>query len=875
MEAAGVTAFLFTDIEGSTGLWETQPGRMREALARHDAIVREAVERHGGSVVKTTGDGVHAAFVDPLDAVLAGVALQRALQPGDGDDRLALAVRCGIHAGVVERRDNDYFGPPVNRAARIMSIAYAGQILVSQAVSDLVLGRLPRELALVPLGTVQLRGLSTAEPLHQVVHSALRRDFPPLRALDGAPNNLPQQLTSFIGRAQDLDVLEALVQRARLVTIVGTGGLGKTRLALELAHRALDAFPDGVWFVDLAAIGDASLVPLAVASALSLTEEASRSIEETLVAYARARHLLIVLDNCEHLAHACASLAQALLRGSIRAAIVATSREPLRVTGEAVHALSTLSLPDEAPATLETLMRADAVRLFVDRAVAGNPRFAITPANAAAIATICRRVDGIPLALELAAARMRSLPAAVLASRLDDRFRLLTGGDRTALPRQQTLRALIDWSHDLLDAPERTLFRRLGVFAGNFTLDACEAICAGDGVDVGDVVDILGRLVDKSLVTLLADRSCYRMLETIREYAAARLASCDEAHDVRDRHLHYFVDVAETNSGELTGPEQASALLRLDLQRENFLAAHAWCDTASDGAERGIRLVYALKSYWINRGLLELGYRMATEALGRTGANDALLRCRGLFMAGQIACWTGRYEDARTYLDESLAIARAKGDARRVASALQPLGLACLGLGDVSAAQEHLEEAVVIARAMDERHDLLAALNGVAQVHRAGSNVAAAIPLYEQVLDLARGLGDRESIAIGLLNLTMASIAATGGEPTASVGPMLAEVLLIVDETGSQPVLQSLLEVSSGLAAARGEHAFAAELFGAAQAQAARTGLQRDPSDEAFLAPLIDAARAALGADAFGGAQSNARAPDVLVPMLRGWLASL
>jgi predicted ATPase/class 3 adenylate cyclase len=871
--AASVTTFLFTDIEGSTRLWEAQPARMRDALAHHDALARATIDGRRGSLVKTTGDGVHAAFADPLDALLAAVDLQRQLAESVAHE-LALPVRIGLHAGVVEARDADYFGSPVNRAARIMSVAHAGQILVSQVVADLVADRLPHEITLAPLGTVRLRGLSSPEPLHQVVHPQLRRHFPPPPELQATPHNLPQQLTSFIGRESDLALLGALVQRTRLVTIVGTGGLGKTRLALELANRVLDEFPDGVWFVELAGIADPRLVPVAVASVLSLAEEPGRSMQEVLVAYLRHRRVLLVLDNCEHLAGACASFVREAIGASSRLTVVATSREPLRIAGEAVHQLATLALPGASLSTPESLMQSDAVRLFVERSIAGNPAFAVTAANAAAIATICRRVDGIPLALELAAARMRSLSPATLATRLDDRFRVLTGGDRTALPRQQTLRALIDWSHDLLDDAERALFRRLGVFAGNFTLEACEAICAGEPLPAQDVLDVLGRLVDKSLVVLAADGSHYRMLETIRGYAADRLGSSGEARAIHDRHLRYFVEIAEAMWRKLSGPEQAHALDRLDFERENLLAAHAWCDHVPDGAECDERLVYALKSYWVTRGLLELGHRIACEALARTDRHrDTLLRCRALFNAGQIACWIGRYREARMNLEESLAIARKLGDVRRIAGALQPLGLACLGLGEVDAARAHLDEAIALARAQGDSRELLAALNAAAQLHRSQNELDEATPLYGQMLDLARGIGDRESIAIGLLNLAMATIAGNGG----GVPAMLQEVLEIVDETGSKPALQSVLEVSAGFAAARREWRHAAEAFGAAEAHAERTGLRRDPADEAFLSPLIANARRALGDAAFRDIERAARArgQEDTLARARAWLDSI
>jgi non-specific serine/threonine protein kinase len=436
------------------------------------------------------------------------------------------------------------------------------------------------------------------------------------------------------------------------------------------------------------------------------------------------------------------------------------------------------------------------------------------------------------------------------------------------------MRALIDWSHALLSAPEKALFRRLAVFPGRFALPAAESIAANGEVARDDVLDLLARLVEKSLVVLAADGSHHRMLETIREYAAEQLAASDEPRAVRDRLLCYCVDVAEATWRDISGPGQVKANARLDFERENLLAAHAWCDVADDGPEMGVRLSYPLKSYWINRGLSELGHRIAREALARTaGQGRTLLRCRALFNAGQVACVIGRYAEARHDLEESLAIARELGDAKRVAAALQPLGTACLGLGDFEAARRHLEEALVLARAQNDVHDLTGALTALAQFHRARGEVYEAIPLYEEALALARRMGDRESVAIGLLNVAMATIAARGDGDAAA---MLREVLAIVDETGSKPALQSLFEVSSGLAAAQGEATVAAEIFGVAEALAGRTGLTRDPADEAFLAPRVARCRRTLGDAAFAAAEARGRVrrPDDALAQVRTWLAS-
>ena len=871
-QSSAVTTFLFTDIEGSTRLWEEQPQRMAPALARHDALTRAAVESRGGLVVKMTGDGVHAAFSDPLGAVGAAVQLQQSLEDPHATGEIPLRVRCGMHVGIVERRDNDFFGSAVNRAARIMSAAHGGQVLVSQSVADLVASRLPPGTTLRDLGLVRLRDLAQPERIYQVVHPALRDTFPALRSLEAAPNNLPQQVTSFIGREREFAEVRNLLREARLLTVVGTGGLGKTRLSLQVAAEALDDFPDGVWLVELAPLVDPQIVPQAVASVLGVKEEPGRSIAQALVGHCLDRRLLLILDNCEHLLGACAELASQLLQSAPNLKILASSRERLNIRGETTYPLAPLLVPDAATRpTLAALAQSDAVRLFVERAIAAQPSFRVTERNAAHVGEICSRLDGIPLAIELAAARVRAVSIDVIAARLDDRFRLLTGGDRAALPRQQTLRALIDWSYELLSEGERTLFRRLAVFAGGFTLDAAETVAADERLASADVLDVLARLVEKSLVMLDVSGERYRMLETVREYAAGRLGSAAEAREVRDRHLRYCVALIETAMPEFFGPAQGQWLARLDSERENLLAAHAWCADADDGVELGLRLV-AIKFYWINRGLPGLGYRLGAEALARTRADDrSLLRCRALSETGQMACYMGRYREGKAYLEESLAIARALANTERIAGALQPLALACLGEGDAMAARRHLEEALELVREEGDEHDLVAALNAMAQLHRTQNELDAAIPLYEQVLGLAREAGDRESTAIGLLNLAMATI---GGHKGDRVPPMLLEVLEIAGEICSKPAAQSVLEVSAGLAASRGDWPRAARLFGVAEAHAARTGLHRDPADEAFLAPLIARAREALGKPAFGAAELAGRAigDEDAIGELRAWL---
>ena len=874
-DRSAVTTFLFTDIEGSTRLWEQEPSRMPVALARHDALARAAVERHRGSVVKMIGDGMHAAFADPLDAVLATVELQLALADPGATAGLPLAIRAGMHAGIVERRDHDYFGTAVNRAARIMGAAHGGQVLLSQTVAHLVAPRLPEEVRLRDLGAVHLRDLAGAEHVFQLLHPALRAEFPALRSLATTPSNLPQQVTNFVGRSRELAEVRALLGSVRLLTLTGMGGLGKTRLALKVAAEMQDEFPDGVWLAEFAALADGERVPQAVASVLGVREEAGQPVGDALQRFLTDRSLLLILDNCEHLVEACADLAAALLQGCPGLRVLATSREALHIHGETTYPVPVLSMPDEgAAASPEGIAGCEAVRLFVDRAVAAQPLFRLTAGNAAAVGAICRRLDGIPLALELAAARLRALPVEGIAARLDDRFRLLVGGDRTALPRQKTLRALIDWSHDLLTEAERVAFRRLAVFAGGFTLEAAEAVLAGGAIADGDVLDLLAQLIEKSLVAVDADSGRYGQLETVRQYAAERLQTAGEVAAVRARHRVHFVALAERARPELLGPHQAEWLARLDLDRENLLGAHASCADDPQAGVAGLQLVTALKHYFYRRGLLELAQRVMAEALAHPGAQarDAE-RSRALFSLGQICLFAGRYPEARRHLEACLAIARENGDARRIASVLQPLGAVLSGQGDLAAARRCHDEAIALAQGFGDKREIAAALNNRAQLHRLEGELAAAQPLAEQVLELVTGLGDREGVAIALLNLAMLELARGA---LAAATPLLAQALAIANETGSRPASQCVVDVAAALATLRGEFPLAARLQAAAEAQAQASGVQRDAADEAFLGPLVARARDAMAAAPYAAAAAAGRELhlDAALAEVRAWLAA-
>jgi predicted ATPase/class 3 adenylate cyclase len=856
--SSALVTFLFTDIEGSSLLWEREPVRMATALARHDAITREAVAARRGAIVKMAGDGAHAAFDDPLDAIGAAIDLQHALASDAATRAIPLLVRCGIHVGADERRDDDFFGPSVNRAARIMAAAHGGQVLVSQAVAELARDRLPSGVGLRDLGTVRLRDLALPERIHQLLAPSLRVDFPALRSLDTTPNNLPLQLTSFVGRERELAEVKKLLERTRLLTLVGSGGIGKTRLSLQASGDLLDDYPDGVWFVELASLSDERLVPQAVASTVGLREETGRPLVDAIAAFVKDRRLLLVLDNCEHVSLACAGLASRLLGSSATLTILASSREPLRVAGETTYTVPPLSMPvGRSPVTLAALGQYEAARLFIERVLAVQPDFQLDQRRATAVADVCDRLDGIPLAIELAAVHARVLSVENIAERLIDRLRLLTRGSRSALPRQQTLRASIDWSYELLTPAERELFCRLSVFAGGWSLEAAEAVGAdaNAGSASADVLDLLSNLVEKSLVSRGADGARYFLLNTVREYAQERLKESAGERAARARHLAHFLSLAEDIAAE--GRSRNARFEQLDVERENLFAAFESCAVLDEGAASGLRLAHALKHWLLSRGLLAIGYRLVVEAVDRAGAEEHnVARCRALFDAAELAFLTGKYEAAKQHTEASLALADKIGHAAGRADALRLLGFVCLAYGASDDARASFESALAISRQLGNQSQLAAALNGLGEFHRSVKDWPSALPLYREAIALDRQVGDRRRLAVHLCNLAAALIAS---EDQAHRGTALLEALDIAEDISSRQVGRVVLEYCACLAAVSGEWESAACLYGAAEKQSEDMGYHREPMDADFLPPLIARTRAALDATTFAAAEAQGR----------------
>jgi predicted ATPase/class 3 adenylate cyclase len=893
--SSSLTTILFTDIEGSTRLWEQEGERMAGALAQHDARARSAVDDNHGVIVKTTGDGLFAAFHDPLDAVKATVTFQLSLVDPAVTNGIPLRVRCGLHLGVLERRDNDYFGTPVNRTARIMSVAHGGQILISQAVVDEVGTRLPASITLLDLGSVRLKDLSSPEHVYQVLHPDLRADFPALRSLEATPNNLPEQLTSFVGRERELEEATQLLKGSRLLTLLGMGGLGKTRLSLQIAADMLDAYPDGIWFLDLAPIRDSSFVPNEAAHVLSVREEPGKPLTQTLCAHLKSRKALLIFDNCEQVVSACASLANAILRAAPDIRIIASSREALRVPGEQIYPVLPLAVP--APtASVETLSRSEAVQLFMARAQLQKPGFTLTEREAPSIAELCARVEGIPLALELAAARMRSLSLQEINKRLHNRFTLLTGGGRVLLERQQTLRALVAWSYDLLSDNEKLLFERLGVFVGGFDLPAAEAVCGVEPLIPEDILDLVLSLVDKSLVMVRETdgESRYRMLETLRDFGLEALGKRGEQAENAKRHCDHYLVVAKAARDGLRrgGPDQPVWIRRLETELDNLRAAIALALSGGTDPILAVKFEVALQSFRFLRGYSTEGRKYIHAALALPGvvASD-IAHTHALYVGAVLADNQSDYAEAGRMLEPCLELRRKIGNPVDVAATLSMLGTVRLHEDDAERARECDQEALGIFRSIGDRIGEAIGLGHLGEIALHVADSAKARDYFEQCLAIARSIDHRElesecELFLGELSLQAADLPAARDRFTRSLevakdsentrGEALAlwwigkteiaggdgenarinlgAALRAFQASEMHAEMLGCIEDHAGLWASLGIAHEAARIYGAATAARERLVLRRPPRSVKEWEAGVAAARATLGDRAFDAA---------------------
>ena len=744
---SGTVTFLFTDIEGSTQRWEQHPAAMDAAVKRHDEIMQREIEKHHGYVFKTVGDAFCAVFSHADDAVAAAIAAQRQLAKEDFSAVEGVRVRMGIHSGWASERSGDYFGPDVNRVARLMSIGHGGQVLVSSSVQQAIEGDLPDEVLMIDLGLRRLKDLTQPEQVWQLTVAGLPAGFPPLNSLDARPNNLPVEITALLGREQDLDDLKKLIGKHRLVTITGSGGVGKTRIALQVGADLIDRFPDGVWFADLAPITDPELAASVVASALGMAQVEGRRVDESIPLWLKRKHLLLIMDNCEHLLGAGAVLADAIHRIAPQVYIVATSRQALSIAGEAAYRLPSLAVP-----TIGTAPRADealqygAIAVFVDRAALADARFALTDGNVAIVADICRRLDGIPLAIELAAARVKVLSIPNLAQRLNERFKLLTGGSRTALPRQKTLSALIDWSYDLLTPQEQLLFRRLAVFAGGFGLDAATTVSGGEGLDEIEILDLLASLTDKSLVVAdtSGEQERYHLLESTRAYALEKLIASGHREGLARRHAEYFRDQAQAADERYGTGSTYAWLAQVELELDNYRAALEWALTQGHDAALGGAIAGALEMMWFRSGLTVEGRYWMVSALERVNESEQpRVVAHLLFALGYLSSGKRKYDAA----ERSARLFESLGDTHWAARARSQLAFALNQMGRLEEAGEENARALAAARVGGDKWVAATCLTQKASIEGDRGDLRAGRELYTQALAAFKALGDETGMA--------------------------------------------------------------------------------------------------------------------------------
>ena len=865
----GTVAFLFTDIEGSSQRWEAHPRAMDDALGRHNAILSSAIEEHNGYVFKTAGDAFCAAFGRVSEAIRAAIQAQRAINEENFSIVGGLRVRMGLHLGEASEHDGDYFGPVVNRVARIMSIGHGGQVLISDVARAHVHGHLPDGASLTDLGQHRLEGLAEREHVWQLNIAGVPSDFPPPKSMDARPNNLPMQVTSFRGRERDLFEVKSLLAEHRLLTIFGAGGVGKTRLVVQAGADLLEQYPDGVWFADLAPISNGELVSSVVANVIGMSQREDRRVDESIPVWLKHKRLLLILDNCEHLIDAVAALADAIDRNCPNVRILVTSRQALGIAGEIVYRLPSLALPKStAGLTAEDAMAYGAIALFSDRARASDTRFALVDDIVPVVAEICQRLDGIPLAIELAAARVKALGLTELAQHLNERFKILTAGSRTALPRQKTLAALIDWSYDQLSFGERTLFQRASIFSGGFTLDAATAVCSGDGVAEDEILDLLISLVDKSLVLADTDAKLgrYDMLESTRAYALAKLAEIGATEGFARRHATYFGRIARAQDQGTGALPMAAWIARAEGELDNFRAALEWALKEGHDIAQGAALAGALERVWFSGGLSAEGRWWIRAALEKIdlAENPAigarLWRALALLSSGRRShdyaqhavtlyeqlndrhgaaqatgslAWSllemGRLEDAISANERALATLLEFQDDRGVASALWFQAWTSGDRGDLLTARRLYGQALNTFRALTDDGGIAAVLTGLAELEFQQRNSEQALRYAREALEIEVRGKNATNIANNYNNIA-AYCVALGDLKRAS--DEARSGLTWAHKVQGAPQIVWACQHLALVAALRGQAPRAARLLGFIDARLEELGCKRGPTEE-------------------------------------------
>jgi predicted ATPase/class 3 adenylate cyclase len=863
-----LVAFLFSDIEGSSLKWLNHRVAMQEALRTHDDILRTAIASHAGEVFKTGGDAFNAAFRRPSDAVGAAIEAQQALARHDWSAVGGLVVRMAVHVGTAEKREGDFFGPAVNRVARLLTLGHGGQVLVTSSAAELVAAERENRHTLRHLGAHPLDDPLQPVGVYQVDVPDLPHDFPPLRTTENRPTNLPRQPTALIGRDAELERLRTLLSQNPLVTVTGTGGVGKTRITLEVGMRLLDRFPDGVWLVELAAISDATLVPGAVTTALHIDTSSAKTPLEAMVSRLKSQDLLLLLDNCEHVIDSVAAMVEALIAAAPKVRVLISSQEPLGIAGEQIFRLPSLGVPAEAQVGSEMALQSGAIQLFIERAKAADPRFKLDDRNASTVAAICRRLDGIPLAIEMAAARAPMLGVDRLAQKLDERFRVLTGGRRTALPRQQTLRATLDWSYGLLSESERKVLRRLSIFAGGFTLDGAGRVGGDEAIDEFEVIDLLSHLVARSLVVADTDENAgtrYRLLETTRAYALEKLAEAGESADIERRHATFIRDLFERAYAEWpTTPDVEWRNTYLP-ERDNLRNALDWAFGPNGDPVVGIEIAGTSPEMWDQLSLMaEARQRMEAmasrvddtlppkvaarfwTALGRFWADiapvrstDAHARAVALFRAANLPDELGdalvKYaqqlppeseEEAQAALAEGRVLAEQAGKSRLLANYFRAHGFRAVHLDPVLA-RDQFESSLRHYRSAGAERSVVGTVANLADFTWTTGDLDAAIASMQDAIALNRksAVAGKGPLGQGLGNLAGA-LTERGDLDDALVATR--EAISLIVETGT------FYRISDHFAlrlAKVGHHDAAARLLGYSDGEHARFKAHRQANE--------------------------------------------
>ena len=757
---SGSVTFLFSDVKGSTKLAQLYLDKLPAMLKRHNEIMQESLDSHGGLVFRIVGDAFCCAFEKAGDAVRAAVAAQMMLNSEKWDEAV-ISVRMGIHSGIAEWNGRDYVGQlTLARAERVMSTADGGQILISKdayenitaSEFDELLSPAHGEISFLDLGERRLKDLIQPVRIYQINASGLRTDFPQLNTLDVRPNNLPVQISNFIGREQDIKFIKESLRRSPMVTITGSGGSGKTRLALQTGAELCDEFEAGVWLIELAQLSDADLILQSISHTFNLKEQAGQKPEDVLITFLKDKAILLIFDTCEHVIDSIARLTEKLLRNCSKLKIISTSREALKISGEVIHKLASLTTPvPEKESTLESISQFEAVKLFIDRALTVDANFQVDNDNAPALAEICCRLDGIPLAIELAAARVQILTLQKINERLSDRFKLLTGGKRTVLPRQQTLRAMIDWSYDLLNENEKLLFHRLSVFSGGWTIESAEEICSDEIIESYDVIDILTGLLEKSLVTTKEDSNVIRfnMLESIRQYAMEKAGNEKE---ISQKHLNYFKNIVDSNDLQFGKKDMFIWIKKLDAEMGNIRKAIQW------GMEHEIESVHEitnfLTEYWQAKGFFREGFQTCKKLLELDEDAEPIQKANALHNISTMLYSLANLAESEKYADEALSIYRETDDRTGIVNCLNILGVVSNMNSDRSEeAFDYLHRALEISRELNNKNVLANTLYNLSYTTKVRNEIEKLKEYRYEALSLYREIGHTYKVAIMLASL--------------------------------------------------------------------------------------------------------------------------